>query len=52
LFGVTTDERLYEGSLAYAWRANDTDNDRGCLFGQAVDERDVEALFFDLYMSA
>jgi hypothetical protein len=52
LLGVATDERLDERSLAYTGRANDSDDDGWCFFGEAVDERDVKALFFDLFISA
>jgi hypothetical protein len=49
LFGVTTYERLDERGFAYTGRADDADDDGRCFFGKAVDERDVEALFFDLF---
>lgn len=48
MFGVSSDQRLDQCRFAHAGRANDADNDRGRFFGKAVDERDVEALFFDL----
>jgi hypothetical protein len=50
LFGVSSYERFYECGFAYAGRADDAHDDGGCFFGEAVDERDVEALFFDLYL--
>ena len=48
MFRVSSDQRFDQGGLAHARRADDADNDRGCFFGKAVDERDMEALFFDL----
>lgn len=48
---VPPDERLDQGGFAYARRTDDADDDWGSFFGEAVDERNVEALFFDLYPS-
>ncbi len=48
MLGVALDEGLDEGSFAHAWRTNDGDDKRGRFLGEAVDERDVQALFFDL----
>jgi hypothetical protein len=48
LLGVAPDERLDECGFAYAWGTDDADDDWGRFFGEAVDKRDVEALFFDL----
>jgi hypothetical protein len=51
LLRVPANERLDQSSFAYAGRADDADDDGGSFFGEAVDERDVEALFFDLCIS-
>jgi hypothetical protein len=48
LLRVAFDQRLDKCGFANAGRAHDADDDRGRFFGEAVDERDVKALFFDL----
>jgi hypothetical protein len=48
LLRIAADERLDQSRLAHAGRANDADDDRGCFFGEAVDERNVQAFLFDL----
>jgi hypothetical protein len=39
---------IQQGCLSDARGADDGDKSRGRLIGKAVDERDVEALLFDL----
>lgn len=51
MFSVATEKRLYERAFAYTWWADDADDNGWCFFGEAVDQGDVEALFFDLYVS-
>lgn len=48
MLGVALDKGLDEGCFAHAWRTNDGDNERGRLFWEAVDKRNVQALFFNL----
>jgi len=48
VLGVALDEGLDEGCFAYAGRTNNGDDERGRFFWEAVDKRDVQALFFDL----
>jgi hypothetical protein len=52
LLGVPSDQALDERCFPDAWGTDDAYDDRGSFFGEAVDEWDVEALFFDLLMSA
>lgn len=48
MFGVALDEGLDERCFADAWWTNHGDDERGRFFWEAVDERDVQALLFDL----
>ncbi len=48
MLGVAPDQGFYEGGFADAGGADDGDNYGGRFFGEAVDERDVKALFADL----
>ena len=42
-------DQLCESRLStYTWRANDSDDDGGRLLGQAVNQRNMEPLFFNL----
>jgi hypothetical protein len=52
LLGVSSDQALDESCFSDAWGTDDAYDDRGSFFGEAVDEGDVEALFFDLLMLA
>lgn len=51
LLGVSSDQALDESCFSDTRGANDTDDDWGRFFGDAVDERYVEALLFDLRLS-
>ena len=48
LFGVALDEGLDQSSFTHSRRAHHRHDDRRWLFGQPIDERDMESLFFDL----
>lgn len=48
MLGISFDQGFDECGLADARRSNDGDDDGGSFFGQAVDEGDMEAFFFDL----
>lgn len=52
MFSVSFDDRLDESSLSNARRTNNSDDCRRWFRGKAVDERDMEALFFDLGCSS
>jgi hypothetical protein len=52
LLGVASKQALDEKRLSDTWGTDDAYNDRGSFFGDAVDERDVEALFIDLLLLA
>ena len=48
MLGISFDEGFDESGFAHTWRTNDC-NDNGRRFGwEAVDERDMKALLFDL----
>lgn len=48
MLGVALYEGFDEGGFADAWRAHDRHNDGWGFFREAVDERDMETLLFDL----
>jgi hypothetical protein len=48
LFRVAPDQRFDQGGLSHAGWADDADDNGGRFLGEAVDEGDMEALFFDL----
>ena len=48
MFSVASDEGFDKGGLADSRRANDGDDNWGRLFRQAIDERDMKTLFFNL----
>lgn len=50
MLGVASYQALDECGFADARGSDDGDDDGGCFFGEAVDERDVEALFFNLVL--
>lgn len=49
MLGVSFDKGLYESSFAHSGRPNHSDDKRRGFLGQAVNEGDMEPLFFDLY---
>lgn len=48
MLGITFDQGLDECGFADARRADNSDDDGRSFFGQAVNEGNMEALFFDL----
>lgn len=48
MLGITFDQRFHEGGFANARRSNDGHNYGRSFFGEAVDERDMQALLLDL----
>ena len=51
MFGVSFDQGFDERSLPYSWWSDNSNDDGGRLLGQAVDERNMESLLFDLVLA-
>lgn len=48
MLGIASHQRLDESRLSYSGRSDDADDQGWSFFGETVDERHVEPLFFDI----